>query len=266
MATARPHKLSKYWALVQLSMVQGLKNYKVLIGQCIFLTACLVIFAHLWRLATAKSGTVFSADQLLWYIAFNEWVLISLPDIYNSMEQELRTGRLAYLLPRPISYLGAKFSEGLGTLLLHLAILGPLTFFLTWLWTDTIPFSLSTFLISVALGLLAGCVGIIFQMIVGLSAFWLQEVSPVYWMWEKFLFVFGGIILPLTTYPLWMQKIAAWTPFPPILGERSTLAIQYDATHTIALIGSLFLWGVIGYFFLYLIYQRGLRILNIEGG
>ena len=95
-----------------------------MIGLSIFLMTCLVIFAHLWKMAAAKTGIVpFTPRELLWYIAFNEWVLVSIPDTQEDMEEDLRTGRLAYLLPRPISYLGAIFAEAIGTLTVNLFFL-----------------------------------------------------------------------------------------------------------------------------------------------
>ena len=106
-------------------MVHGLKNYMSLIGLSLFMVTCLIIFSHLWKIAAAKAGAAFlNPDHLLWYIAFNEWVLIAIPDIQLDMEHDLRSGRLSYLLPRPISYIGSVFAEGLGTLLLNLTVLG----------------------------------------------------------------------------------------------------------------------------------------------
>ncbi|HYG40542.1 MAG TPA: hypothetical protein VD908_18060, partial [Cytophagales bacterium] len=121
-------KFDKYWTVFKIAALHTLKNYKAWIGLSFFLITCLVIFAHLWQIAAVKAGVnTFSSDHLLWYIAFNEWVFISLPDIQDQMEQDLRTGRLAYLISRPISYLGATFAEALGVLSMNLLVLGLVT-------------------------------------------------------------------------------------------------------------------------------------------
>ena len=261
------NKLHKYIAIFNLSFLNALKNYKALIGLSIFLVTCLIIFTHLWKIAAAKPGMVsLSPEQLLWYIAFNEWVLISLPDIQEDMEQDLRTGRLAYLLPRPISYLGATFAESLGTLCANLLILGCVTFGFTWWQAGTIPFQFGGIATTIFFALAAGVVAVIFQMLIGLSTFWVHEVSPFYWIWEKLLFMFGGLMLPLALYPEWMQSIAHLTPFPAILGERSALAITFDGDRVYSLTASLIIWGGLGITALLTLYRRGLRILNVEGG
>ncbi len=254
-------------AVFHLAVIHALKNYKALIGLSIFLITCLVIFAHLWKIAAAKMGAVdLRPDQLLWYIAFNQWILISLPDIHTDMEEDLRSGRLAYLLPRPISYLGTIFAEAAGTLCVNLTLLGIVAFAFTYLRIGSIPFHFVEFTLAIGLGLLAGCLGILFLMIVGLTAFWVQEVSPFYWFWEKLLFLLGGLLLPLAVYPEWLQTVAHFTPFPAILGERSALVFGCSLSNFLYVIGTLLCWGAIGLIGLTLVYRRGLRILNIGGG
>jgi ABC-2 type transport system permease protein len=260
-------KIQKYVSIFNLSFLHAFKNYKALIGLSIFLMTCLIIFAHLWKIAAAKTGVVtFTPEQLLWYIAFNEWVLVSIPDTQEDMEQDLRSGRLAYLLPRPISYLGATFAEALGTLTVNLLILGFVTFLFTWWQVGALPFHPAGLLITILFGFMAGLIAVIFQMLIGLSAFWLQEVSPFFWIWEKLLFMLGGLMLPLTVYPQWMQTLAHFTPFPAILGERSALALDFNMGSILTLTLSLTGWGIFGLICLLLVYRKGLRILNVEGG
>jgi len=259
--------LTKYLFIFNLAVMQSLKNSTALLGLSLFLLTCLLIFAHLWKIAAAKMGAAhLHPDQLLWYIALNEWVLISIPEIHVAMEQDLRSGKLAYLLPRPISYLKSMFFEGLGMLTVNLLVLGAVAFLFTWWRIGIFPFESRVLILLLALGALAGAVGVIFQMLVGISAFWLQEVSPFNWIWEKLLFALGGLILPLAVYPLWIQKIAYCTPFPAILGERSALAIDFSYTAALHVALSLLFWGLLALGCLSLLYRKGLKILHVEGG
>ena len=259
--------MQKYITVFHLAVIHSLKNYKALIGLSIFIVTCLLIFAHIWQIAAAQTGVIdLNPSQLLWYIAFNEWIVVSLPDVQDDIEQDLRSGRLAYLLPRPISYLCAIFFEGLGILCVNLLVLGLVAFSFTWIRVGGMPFDIGAFPAALALGFLAGCVGLIFHILIGLSAFWLQQVGPAYWIWEKMLFTLGGLMLPLAVYPEWLRKIAACTPFPGILGDRSALAIDFSLDNALSVTGSLVFWGLIGTTCLVLLYRRGLKIVNVEGG
>jgi len=259
-------KFNKYAAIFSLTFNQGLKNYKLLFGLSLFLITCLIIFAHLWKVAAIRTHTDFNPETLLWYIAFNEWILISIPEVQKEMQEDFQSGRLAYLLPRPISYLGAVFAEGFAQLVLQLVVLGSVTFLFAFLWTETFPLTFLQFALMLLLGLCAGILGLLLQMLIGLSSFWLHDVTPVNWVWEKLLFIFGGLILPLSAYPLWLQKVAALTPFSPILGGRSGLIFGFDQSQIFSLFGLLALWFIIGSIALKLVYRRGLKILNISGG
>lgn len=260
-------KLEKYLSVFRFSFTHTLRNYKALIGLSIFLITCLIIFAHLWKVVAAKIETIsLESGQLLWYIAFNEWVLLSLPDVQEEIEEDLHSGRFAYLLPRPISYLLNIFTEGLGALCARLLVLGLVAFIFTWIRTKGIPFSWETFLIALAIGFLSGCLAIILKMLIGVSAFWVRRVEPFHWIWEKLLFTLGGLMLPLAAYPEFLQKIALLTPFPAILGGRSALAIDFSWSQAFYIISILSLWGIIGSLSLIFLYRKGLRIVSIEGG
>ena len=73
-------------------------------------------------------------------------------------------------------------------------------------------------------------------------------------------------MLPLAVYPEWLQKIAHFTPFPAILGDRSALAINFTWSSALSIINVLLFWGILGSACLILLYRKGLRIVNIEGG
>lgn len=259
--------LAKYRAIALMSLIRGIRHYAALAGLSLLLITCLIIFACLWKIAVVKNASpVLPADRLLWYIAFNQWVLFSIPEIYLEMEDDLRSGRFAYLLPRPVSYLGAKFCEGAGMLLLNLSALGLVTFLFTWFWTGSLPCPPLSLCPIFLTGILAGLVALVFQMTIGLSSFWIQEVGPCYWIWEKLLYVLGGLILPLSIYPDWLQKLAGWTPFPALLGQRSFLALGLHPESYLPLLMQLSLWAGIGVVLLMYLFRQGLRSLTIEGG
>lgn len=255
--------MGKYFAIFKLSFSHAICNYKGLIGLSIFLLTCLVIFSNLWKVAAIND---LNPGTLLWYITFNEWVYISLPDVEDSMEQDLRSGRLAYLLPRPISYLGATLAHAIGALVANLLILGIVGFAFTYFMVGSIPFSPLAMVLAIVLGFIAGLVGVFFLTGIGLSAFWFNEVGPMYWIWEKLFFMLGALMLPLTAYPEWLQAIAKWTPFPAMLGERSALSLEFSYEKVAFLFLSLAFWGCVGIVIIFFLYRRGLKILNIEGG
>ena len=70
---------------------------------------------HLWDVVAAQ-GAVSGASrrELVWYLAITEWIVLSLPLVHLTIEQDVKTGDIAYRLPRPISYLGFRLAESAG--------------------------------------------------------------------------------------------------------------------------------------------------------
>jgi tetratricopeptide (TPR) repeat protein len=157
-------------------------------------------------------------------------------------------------------------AEGIGLLLVRMATLGVPGFFLAWTLSGGWPTDPRGLLLAVPLGILAGSVCVVFQTVIGITAFWLQDASPVYWIWQKLMFVFGGLILPLDAYPEWLREIAAWTPFHALVygPARTTLGFDPAAAGRTAL--EIAAWGGIGLFVLLWTFRRGLRALDVNGG
>lgn len=259
--------MPKYLKIFHLSMLHTFKNYKALLSLSFFLIICLLIFSNLWKIIAAKMGSFhLNPVELLWYIALNEWVLIALPRPEREIEHDLKSGKLAYSLPKPISYLKATFFESLGVFCVNLSVLGIVAFGFTWLQAGGFPAPLWVVPIIIITGLLAGILCILFQMLIGLSAFWIHEVEPIAWIWEKLLFALGGLILPLSVYPIWLQTIAKYTPFPYILGDRSAFVIDHTIGPMLIVIAGIGLWCLLCSWTIWFLYQKALKILNSEGG
>jgi ABC-2 type transport system permease protein len=101
---------------------------------------------------------------------------------------------------------------------------------------------------------------------IGLLAFWLEDVAPVYWVWQKLAFVLGGLMLPLTMYPGLVQAVAAITPFPALLGAPASLVLETVSATPWQLTRDLAFWGVataagIGWTF-----RRASAALSVNGG
>lgn len=259
--------MQKYSKVFTLSFSHALKNTKSLIGLSFFLLICLVIFSNLWKVMAAKTGAFhLEPTTLLWYIALNEWIFIAIPRPERDMEMDLRSGKLAYLLPRPISYLISTFFHSFGAFMANFLVLGVVSFGFTWMQVGFPPIPAIAWPLFLAIGALSGIVGILFQMVIGLSAFWIHEVEPFTWIWEKLLFAFGGLILPLSIYPQWWQKLSLFTPFPYILGYRSALVIEFGFLEFFRITSGLLFFGLFCIGAISLLYKKGLKILNIEGG
>jgi ABC-2 type transport system permease protein len=257
----------KYRAVGRMGLRQALVERGGLIASSAFLLLILLVFSQLWE-AMRETGALgaLTASDLLWYLAVTEWIAIGTIPLWSNIQEDVRTGDLAYLLPRPMSYIGYKLADGYGRLAARMVVLGIASLGGAWAFSGSLPSEPLGLLFAIPLALLASCVLVIYYAWLGLLAFWLQDAQPVYFIFQKLLFVLGGLILPLTIYPDWLATLGAWTPFSAILygpassvHEANLLAVLWTATR-------LLLWGGVGVVLLAWTYSKALRSLVVNGG
>lgn len=259
--------MRKYLSFFLLSFKTDLRHYKEMAGLSLFMVSCITIFASIWEGAVGKAGSAsFSPRDLVWYIALNEWVLVALPQAYLKITDDFKSGQFTYHLLRPCSLILTKLAEGLGELAASLCILGPIAFLTAYAWTACCPLSLPEVLMCVFFAFIGGSVAVMAFLLIGFFRFWLEDVVPIHWVFEKLLFLFGGLFLPLETYPLWLKKVAFFMPSFPILGGRSALIFERTASYLLFLTASSVLWFALFFLLSSALLKKGLNETVQEGG
>jgi ABC-2 type transport system permease protein len=257
---------AKYAAFVKVAAVKALREPGELYGRVVFFAVVLGVFTSLWQ-AVGEAGMPLATDPrtLVWYLAATEWILLSAPPVHVDLQESIRRGDVACQLGRPVSFPGAAFAEGLGLLAVRAPVLGVTAFTCAWWFTSWTP-PFHVFVRIVPLGLLAAAVITGLCLAIGLLAFWLHDVSPVYWVWQKLLFVLGGLMLPLQVYPEFVRRAAAFTPFPSVLGDPASFVLQDSGADVTTLAWHLVLWGSLTALSVWWLFRRAVGALTINGG
>jgi ABC-2 type transport system permease protein len=258
--------LSKYAAFARIAAVHAASARGELYGRMVFFAVILGVFSSLWQ-AVAEAGMpmVAEASTLVWYLAATEWILLSPPAIHVDIEGEVRRGDVAYQLVRPFSYLMSVAAQGLGSLLVRAPLLALTAFGCAFAFTGRVP-DARAFVYLMPFGLFAMVLVHGLYVLTGLTAFWLGDVSPVFWIGQKLLFILGGLMLPLALYPEWMQQVSRFTPFPSLLAGPAGFMIGGGAPEAWTLAMSLCVWGLTIALTALLMFRRAVRTLQVNGG
>lgn len=257
----------KYLAFARIAFLQETTHRGALLGRALFYVIVLLVFSYIWK-ALSAAGSFSPGDSagMLWYLALTEWIMLSAPLVHLEIEKDVRSGDIAYHLCRPVSYLSMRIAEGLGAFLFRLLVLGVVGFAFTWLYTGTLPAEPLGLLYALPLGALAGMVYALFLASIGLSAFWLQDSTPLSWVWQKLSFIFGGLIFPLSIYPEWLRSLSAWTPFYFLLYGPAESAVRADSGLALRSLFGLLFWGLVAWALLRLLHHKGQSQLQVNGG
>lgn len=258
--------VAKYSAFARIAATNARRDRGELYGRIAFFVVILGVFSSLWG-AIGETGVDVPADPkaLVWYLAVTEWILLSAPLVHLDVQEAIRRGDIVYQLGRPVSYVGAAFAEGLGLLVARAPLLGATAFVCAFAFTRWIP-PLGALAFAVPFGLAASGLLTGLYLGIGLLAFWIEDIAPVYWVWQKLLFVFGGLMLPIRLYPDLMQRLAGYTPFPVILAGPASFVLDGSGVAPSALARDLAIWcgatGVVVHW----TFRRAANALAVNGG
>ena len=228
------------------------------------------VFMALWTVAFGVSGRPelagYSLPEVVWYLAMTETITLSTSRVSMEISQAVKAGDLAYTLARPLSYPFYQVAYSLGNsaprFLLNLLTASAVVGLGMGETAGSLP-GLVAFLGMAALALLLD--GLI-AVLIGLLAFWIEEVSPAMWIYQKLLFTVGGLFLPLEMFPAGLRRLAEWLPFQFITYAPARAFVAFDLEGVLRAVAGqavyvLLLTGLVA-----LVWRLAQRRLVVHGG
>lgn len=262
--------IGKYIAVLQVSVANNLAYLMEVFFRALMLIAIVFILSQLWKTTYAIHGlkmlSGFSISDMIWYLCAAEAIAMSLPSLTRRIDEEVRSGQLAYLLGRPCGYVLYNFAHYLGERLvrfsincvvgigLALIVVGPPHF----TWQGVLAWPLAVML---AFGIEFVC-----YFAIGLLAFWTEETQSFAFLYSRVTLVLGGVLAPLEIFPQPLRSIAQALPFSTILyaPARTLVHFEWDRFGWTLLqqVITLLVGGVL----LFGLYTLAMRRVNINGG
>jgi len=223
---------------------------------------------NLWR-AIYQEGSVhgYTHTQIVWYLVLTEFIgFACTSNIYNNMNDEIKSGAVAYQLGRPLHYVFFQFANSLGQLLVNAVVFGVFAVILGFVFagplTTFIPAGIPVMLLSIALGI---TLNYFFLMLIGLSAFVIEDNFAMFLIYQKLGFMLG-MFLPVEFLPGWLQPVAKNLPFSYIYWAPAKLFVDYSPATALELIPRQAAWTVFAVVSVLLCYRLSVRRLQINGG
>jgi ABC-2 type transport system permease protein len=170
----------------------------------------------LWRAATATSGGAvagYSAVALTWYIATSEASICAIQiRLIEEIGDEIASGAVAVELLRPFPVVAVRLAVQTGRALGRLAWLIGCGAVFALLVAGPPPEGRAALLAIPSL-VLAVAANVALQHAVAAMAFWLRDARSAWFIYQKFVFILGGMLLPLQVLPAGLHAVASWLPF-----------------------------------------------------
>jgi ABC-2 type transport system permease protein len=102
--------------------------------------------------------------------------------------------------------------------------------------------------------------------LIGLLAFLVEETNSFELIYQKAVFILGGMLIPLDMFPTWLQPISKSLPFAYMMYAPARLFVKPDISLFWQFLSVQWIWIVVLVALLALAYQRSVKSLAVNGG
>jgi ABC-2 type transport system permease protein len=225
--------IAKYTWIGYTSLRSNLAYAGEIAARTTFMATILFVFIRLWTAVYAGAGVDrlggLSQRQMLWYLMLTESIVLSAPRVSLEVDEDVRTGRIAVQLLRPLSYALSLLGKTMGERAVRFSVNLLSGCVVALVLVGPIPISVRG-LVMFGLTLpLAFVVDFLGYFIVGLCAFWLESTIGLGLLYSRLTMLLGGVLMPLEVFPERVQPVLRLLPFATIVYGPSRMFVAPDS-------------------------------------
>jgi ABC-2 type transport system permease protein len=231
-----------------------------------FYAVILVVFASLWDAAVAANdGDVAGYDYaaMLWYVVAAEaCVIATKPRMIEDIGNDIGSGAIVVEMLRPVSVVALRLAIELGESVVRLAFAALVGGLFAW-WRVGAPPRAPGALLALPAALLGIAVNLGAQHAFASAGFWLEDAKASWFLYQKLIFLLGGMLLPLELFPGWLAAAARALPFWTMSYVPARLLSGHVEPGLLAIQGA---WLVATWALAAWTFRAGERHLQVAGG
>lgn len=208
--------MSPYLAAVKSGMRRTVGGPGELVVRTGFYGVILVVFAALWKAAIESAGGPiegYDYAALLWYVAGAEAVVVATkPRMIEDIGSDIGNGTIAIEMLRPISVVSFRIAVEMGEALVRLGAALVLGGILAWAFAGP-PHSGWGVVVALLAMPMAILINVSAQYAFASAAFWLEDAKATWFLYQKLIFLLGGMLLPLELLPGPLESVTRLLPF-----------------------------------------------------
>ncbi len=207
---------------------QAVTQPMVVVGQLVIFTALVVSYGAILRVVPQADldRLGLTAPQLVWYLVVTETVAMVGTGYFRHLQRDIRSGLVDIWLLRPIEFWPLLIAEWAGQEIPRLLPVATAGIVLARIISGSWGFDAGVLAMLVPTVIASTMIVLCWCFLIGVSSIWVGESRPMFWLYQKALFVLGALLWPLAFYPGWLRSTVWLTPFPAILATPGSLMLH----------------------------------------
>jgi len=264
--------MRKYLYIYKSEIMSTLQYVSNILVNCIGYITHIFIFFSIWNYIYDDPGKIingYSKEQMIWYVIITEiiWIAVSGRKLCRKICNDVKGGNIAYSMNKPYSYISYVVSSHLGETTIKAIITTVVGIGLGFIFLKGLPLNISFLgiIIIIISSILAVIISTLFIIFVGLFSFIIEDANPLYWLYSKIILILGTMF-PIEFFPGILGTIIKFSPIYVTCYGPAKLFVDFNIQNGIYILGAQIIYLGIAWLMCYLLYRKGVRKLNVNGG
>ena len=263
--------MKKYLFILKSELMSNLQYIFNIITGSIGFAIIIFIFLNLWNYIYSDPSEIingYTKNQMIWYIIITEilWSTLGGRQLCRKISDDVRGGNIAYNINKPYNYIGYSLSNHLGSAILRYIIYLILGIILGFIFLKDFPtLNILSIIAVLVTGLLATIISSLLVIFIGLLSFLIEDSNPFYWLYSKLILVIGTIF-PIEYFPKIVRPILNLSPIYVVCYGPAKLFVDFTWNNFVIVLISQIIYILIAWILCTLIYKKGVKKLNVNGG
>lgn len=262
--------MKKYLSITKMVILEKLQYISNKVIGLIIYGMFIFIFLQLWNYIYDKNNIIagYTLNQMIWYVAITEivWAVIRARSIKNEFSNEIKSGKIAYSLNKPFNYIYYLLFKNTGETIINLVIYSTVGIFLSYIIIGGLPtftfISLPFIIITVFFAYL---INVFIYIFISLFAFWFEDVTPFFWIYEKLILVIG-VLFPIEIFPASIQPLIKFSPIYTTTYAPAKMVVDFSYKTFFNIFSFQLVYLIVFIILSFVVYNKGVKKLSVNGG
>lgn len=262
--------MKKYLYIFKYTFINELSYFSKVVFRVISYFLHIFMFYSVWSFIYKNGNSLingFSFNQMMWYLIIAELFTMGVSRVARSRPiDDIKSGSITYIMNKPYSYIGQIFSSYLAEGSIRLIIMIPISIIMGLLFVVPIEtFNIKNLIFMIISFIIGYSINGLIQLGLSLFSFWIEDADPIHWVYSKIILIFG-IMFPIDIFPSSLQNIIKYTPAYVVSYGPTKLIVNFNINEAINILIAQCTYLLIVILIINIIYKKGVKKLNVNGG
>lgn len=263
--------MKKYLYVYKATLIENLSYISNIFLGFINFIVMMFIFLNLWEYMYSDSSQIingYTMQQMIWYVLITEimWFGTRNKILTREISQDIKSGNIAYNINKPYNYVIYIISKHLGEITIKFIIFLIVGISIGLVFVGPIAnFDIKNVPLIIIIMLMGILINSIIRIAISIISFWIEDATPFHWLYDKLILVIGTIF-PIEMFPEYIRPIIKCTPIFVVTYGPAKLLINFNMEDFIQVFVAQIIYLLIISILIVILYRKGVKKLNVNGG